>query len=229
MKTKCNETYCEDNTMIKLASGIRAMSSNPLIPNHLACGDIDGFVRFYDMRKLSVGKNLDNSQSDMFCCFAPERESNKECATSIEYDRTGSCVLASYQTGSIYLLDWRELSESTEKESNFDNSDTRSKFDSKQIRIHSGWDDTGPASLSTDTRPSPSTSMQSMLMQRMNEWFQDLYRSRQQETELTSDVDESDETVDNDQSTNTALNNPEQEQTLRDTNQTQPEAANRDR
>ena len=45
-----------------MSTGISALAINPFIPYHLVCSGLDGIVRFYDRRKLSVGSSFSSSK-----------------------------------------------------------------------------------------------------------------------------------------------------------------------
>jgi hypothetical protein len=118
--------------LIKLSTGISALAINPYVPYHMVCAGLDGTVRFYDRRMLSVGAYdnvetvsilTDQSTKGLFATFSaanseantPTRSCNipgntvvsNKRITSLQYDNWGSQLLVSYQTDKIYLLDWR--------------------------------------------------------------------------------------------------------------------------
>ncbi len=121
--SKCEKMFCQEHTLIKLNTGISAMSINPNVPFHLVCAGLDGVVRFYDRRSISVGstdsKSVSQSTNGLFACFNVNTNnsvsnansdgtvvSNKR-VTSLQYDNWGNELLVSYQSDNIYLLDWR--------------------------------------------------------------------------------------------------------------------------
>ena len=53
--TKCDKLFCQEHTLIKLSTGITAIAINPVVPYHLVCSGLDGILRFFDRRMLSVG------------------------------------------------------------------------------------------------------------------------------------------------------------------------------
>ena len=100
----------------------------------MVCAGLDGTVRFYDRRMLSVGAYdnvetvsilTDQSTKGLFATFSaanseantPTRSCNipgntvvsNKRITSLQYDNWGSQLLVSYQTDKIYLLDWRVI------------------------------------------------------------------------------------------------------------------------
>jgi hypothetical protein len=130
INTSCHKPYCNDHTLLKLPTGITAIAINPLVPYHLVCAGLDGVIRFFDRRKLNVGgegSNCDiadnqsllssmknHSIHGLFASFSPSghvasstNTLNSKRITSVQYDTIGEHVLASYQSDSIYLLDWR--------------------------------------------------------------------------------------------------------------------------
>lgn len=120
---KCEKMFCQEHTLIKLSTGISAIATNPYIPYHLVCAGLDGVVRFYDRRSMSVGssesKHMSQSTHGLFACFSVTNNSgansNENCGTvvsnkrvtSLQYDNWGNDLLVSYQSDNIYLLDWR--------------------------------------------------------------------------------------------------------------------------
>ena len=132
--TKCDKLFCQEHTLIKLSTGITAIAINPVVPYHLVCSGLDGILRFFDRRMLSVGLcDSDPSSSScsisnqstkgLFACFglsssielgnSPRQSffnsataSNKRI-TSVQYDNWGNEILVSYQSDNLYLLDWR--------------------------------------------------------------------------------------------------------------------------
>lgn len=121
---KCELHNCQEHTLIKTPNGITAIAINPLIPYHLVCGGLDGVLRFYDTRMLTLGQtdnqsiltSTSQSAQGIFAVFNPLIKDNSQLdalgpntkrITSVQYDRTGSQVLASYQSNYIYLLDWK--------------------------------------------------------------------------------------------------------------------------
>lgn len=134
--SKCTKSFCQEHTLLKISNGISTISINPIIPYHLVCGGLDGILRLYDRRMLSVGSfNSDNqslllttsqSAKGLFACFNPNISNSNETAnlsgrfsvlnatmpnnkriTSVQYDNSGYQILVSYQSDLIYLLDWR--------------------------------------------------------------------------------------------------------------------------
>lgn len=105
-----------------MSTGISALAINPFIPYHLVCSGLDGIVRFYDRRKLSVGssfsssKNISQSTDGMFACFKISKSNedtiggtvvSSKRVTSLQFDNWGNDLLVSYQPDTVYLLDWR--------------------------------------------------------------------------------------------------------------------------
>ena len=131
--TKCDKLFCNDHTLVKHTDGITAIAINPLIPYHIVCAGLDGIVRFYDRRMLSVGESdlseqistynyAHRSEKALFACFdiKNQEESNYQSyfhslstipnnkrVTSVQYDQGGNELIASFQSDNIYLLDWR--------------------------------------------------------------------------------------------------------------------------
>ena len=173
----CNKPYCNDHTLLKLPTGITAIALNPLVPYHLVCAGLDGLVRFYDRRMLSIGSSevpenqsllsalKGNSINGLFAAYTPQSEIsaiptntlNSKRITSLQYDCSGAHVLVSYQSDNIYLLDWRQL---TDKKQNADDDSNKeccsqiveevpstSSMFGRKIRIHTDWSDTGPNSV----------------------------------------------------------------------------------
>ena len=109
--SKCTSQFCDEHTLVKLASGgISALAVNPYVPYHIVLAGLDGVVRFYDRRMLSVGSTADQSAKALFACFSncarTSSKTNKRI-TSLQYDNWGKQLLVSCQTSDIYLLDWR--------------------------------------------------------------------------------------------------------------------------
>jgi hypothetical protein len=197
IKTKCEKENCHDNTLIKLSNGISAITINPLIPYHLVCGSLDGIVRFYDRRMLSVGEGADlnySSLKGLFSCFGYTKNSEQQSPrsqriTSLQYDNFGNEVLVSYQKDRIYLLDWRDTTTAApEPESDAAPVDVEEKPESelkdqaeesqdqarKNFRIQADWSDTGPQSVPQSDEQS-NADPRTFLMRRLNDWFQELY------------------------------------------------------
>lgn len=133
--SKCENSSCQEHSLIKISSGISAIAINPFVPYHMVCAGMDGIVRFYDRRMLSVGVQpnvetisslTDQSTRGLFATFAVANSelnspvntcnipgntvtSNKRI-TSLQYNNWGTELLVSCQTDHIYLLDWRDLS-----------------------------------------------------------------------------------------------------------------------
>ena len=111
--SKCASQFCDEHTLVKLASGgISALAVNPYVPYHIVLAGLDGVVRFYDRRMLSVGSAAaaDQSAKALFACFSScARTSSKtnKRITSLQYDNWGKQLLVSFQTSDIYLVDWR--------------------------------------------------------------------------------------------------------------------------
>jgi WD40 repeat protein len=131
--TNCSKAYCNDHTLLKLPTGITGIAINPLVPYHLVCAGLDGMLRFFDRRMLSLGGHVtsggdiannqtllssmkNHSIHGLFASFSPSGEVatstptntlNSKRITSVQYDTSGEHILASYQSDSIYLLDWR--------------------------------------------------------------------------------------------------------------------------
>ena len=55
LRSKCEKSSCQEHTLVKLLTAMTAMALNPLVPYHLACAGLDGVLRLYDRRMLSVG------------------------------------------------------------------------------------------------------------------------------------------------------------------------------
>lgn len=91
---------------------------------------MDGILRMYDRRMLSVGSydtenqsllaNASQSAKGLFACFNPfslsndsrqsilnNNQANSKRITSVQYDCLGNQLLVSYQSDLLYLLDWR--------------------------------------------------------------------------------------------------------------------------
>jgi hypothetical protein len=98
------------------------------VPYHIVCSGLDGLVRFYDRRMVSVGCIDENEDlasqytKGLFACFNPSTDdsthigngTNSSCApikriTSLQYDNWGNELLVSMQPDIIYLLDWRVI------------------------------------------------------------------------------------------------------------------------
>jgi WD40 repeat protein len=131
--SKCEKQFCQEHNLIKLSTGVSAIAINPFVPYHLVSAGLDGIVRFFDRRMLSVGSHdsvetisslTDQSTRGLFATFGvTSTGSNSPTATtcnipgntvtsnkritSLQYDNWGSQLLVSYQTNNIYLLDWR--------------------------------------------------------------------------------------------------------------------------
>lgn len=80
MSSKCAKSSCQEHTLIKLLTGISAIAVNPIVPYHLVCAGMDGVVRMFDRRMLSVGDELDQTSvtsiakkcvNGLFACFTP--------------------------------------------------------------------------------------------------------------------------------------------------------------
>lgn len=193
IKTKCDKENCHDDTLIKLSNGITAIAINPLIPYHLVCGSLDGIVRFYDRRMLSVGAASDlnySSLKGLFSCFGytkgdqqQQQSPRSQRITSLQYDDFGNEILVSYQKDRIYLLDWRdttisvpepepmvEVAENEEKKCDSQQDDDQAK---KNFRIQADWSDTGPNSMPMNEQSNADP--RTFLMRRLNDWFQELY------------------------------------------------------
>lgn len=136
LASKCERPFCKEHTLLKAMTGISAITLNPVVPYHLVCAGLDGVIRMYDRRVLSVGSGddgnirgmVEQSVSGMFACFsAPEAEQpaglgdlpsaatnlppfvNNKRVTSVQYDNRGNDLLVSYHSNNIYLLDWRVI------------------------------------------------------------------------------------------------------------------------
>jgi nuclear receptor interaction protein len=129
----CHKPYCNDHTLLKLPTGITAIAVHPLVPFHLVCAGLDGLLRFFDRRMLTMGAtseevcNVADNQTllsslknhsihGLFASFSPSGEVtsttptntlNSKRITSVQYDTYAEHVLAGYQPDIIYLLDWR--------------------------------------------------------------------------------------------------------------------------
>ena len=98
------------------------------------CATLDGIVRFYDIRAISVnsfesvvGSISNQTGNGLFACFgltghfeaSSTSKSNifkslsttpaNKRITSVQYNNCGSEVIVSYQSDNIYLLDWRVI------------------------------------------------------------------------------------------------------------------------
>lgn len=161
IKTKCDKEFCNDDTLIKTSVGITSMdvcSSSP----HIACGCIDGIVRFYDRRFLTISKNNNNNNTEdsenheMFAIFNfydfINVDETKRRITSIHYDKNGDDLLVSYQPGNVVLLDLKNL---IINEKCFKNqTDMKSSQHARKFRVQASWNDTGPNSRPNSTATS---------------------------------------------------------------------------
>jgi DDB1- and CUL4-associated factor 6 len=135
--TKCFKEHCYEHTLIKLSTGISAIALNPFVPYHLVVAGLDGIVRFYDRRMLTVGSGsqsedtnppinddeTNQSTKGLFSCFSIINDdaafnstviSNKKIS-SLQYDNWGRQLVVSYQPDTIFLIDWRVKTNTTLK------------------------------------------------------------------------------------------------------------------
>lgn len=161
--SKCEKQFCQEHSLIKLSTGISAIAINPYVPYHLVCAGLDGIVRFYDRRMLSVGAYdsvetisilTDQSTKGLFASFGitpsePNSPTNtcnipgntvisNKRVTSLQYNNWGSQLLVSYQSDNIYLLDWRDLSMDNKNDTNNVTDATSSKKDDQAESPTSG-------------------------------------------------------------------------------------------
>ena len=156
--SKCEKLFCQEHNLLKISTGISALAINPFVPYHMACGGLDGVVRFYDRRMLSVGAHstvetisslTEQSTRGLFATFSPASSeanspentcnipgntviSNKRI-TSLQYDNWGRQLLVSYQTDKIYLLDWKVLNKKKHSTINFNSNIPRPLFFNNMI------------------------------------------------------------------------------------------------
>ena len=163
IKSKCETEFCNEDTLIKSSCGITSMDIFAPSSN-IACGGIDGIVRFYDFRFLKSFNipNLDKTCThSMFALFnfydTMKIDETKKRITSINYDKNGNDLLVSYQPSNVVLLDLKNL----KLNENFSNNSLPEKKTSniKKFRVQANWNDTGPdsqpnnnASLNENTR-----------------------------------------------------------------------------
>ncbi|CAF0724169.1 unnamed protein product [Brachionus calyciflorus] len=196
--SKCDQQHsCQEHTLIKNTNGITAITVNPVIPYHLVCAGLDGTLRLYDTRMLSIGSynlnqsvfdNVNQSAKGLFAVFNPPLSNkdnnpldglgpNAKRITSVQYNRTGTEILASYQSDSIYLLDWRDLTDDKElNESQKESQNENSQNSEKRFRIQNDWSDTGPNSMAFNEMSNDDP--RAFLARRLGEWFTNLNNTR---------------------------------------------------
>lgn len=208
VSSRCKKMFCNEHTLIKLSTGISALAINPMIPYHIVCAGLDGIVRFYDRRAISVGSDS-QSTNGMFASFGEvnntSMSSNNQNAggtvvsskrvTSLQFDNWGNDLLVSYQSDNIYLLDWRDLSLENKKcSSDMNDIDNHEEADNTEVR-KLGQGIELPSSkgrkfrISTDWSDTGPQSVptnesldnndpRSFLLRRLNDWFSDFYQNR---------------------------------------------------
>ena len=125
--TGTTASECDENVLVKLTTSMTAIAVNEATNRQLACAGLDGLVRLYDMRCLSVDEPMAASKSTkgMFACFAQPQASATDASsslrsnaelfdvasnkrvTSMHFDAGGNDLLISYQPNTVYLVDWK--------------------------------------------------------------------------------------------------------------------------
>ena len=135
-----------------------AMSSNPILPYHLAIGLNDSTVRIFDRRMIT------SDFPQPFSIFCPPQLKDKATrVTSVQYSSNGEEILVSYSADYVYLFSpldrhnpllfashenpsYVPTEEEQEKIINDDQSGSHASL--KRLRLRGDWSDTGP-----DARP----------------------------------------------------------------------------